>query len=369
MRQRLVVLTITASLSAVPLFAQYSPNRHLVLDRLQVLGVLYDTTKANYQVRLPYLSAVPPYTTNSTLERFVAYTVIDSVLRYVSKDSLVSWLSGLTDWNDTTGALSKYYYNAVDDNPGEFAQYELETRLKQINDGREYLGDTATVTDTMTTGYYLYSFTSVKPKLRKALRIAWPTDSTRRAFSTLLGASIVVRGTVISIDTARNKLNSERSSVMAVTLSVTDTIKGKVLPGFPQWTMPPVAASSHILTVPPPLNSIRFEYVPELYPEYTESWSHGLSYDRDMSISDSVSGKFTMSVGDDVVVFLSFMNALIDDDYDYFTLGVDTSLSGGVLTIEAGNVKDPNMIWGNSSVQSYAAWRSRVNSIITIINQ
>lgn len=45
------------------------------------------------------------------------------------------------------------------------------------------------------------------------------------------------------------------------------------------------------------------------------------------------------------IVFLTLGNQLIDDDFDYYNLDLNTSFSYGVLRVEDGNVIDLNHVW------------------------
>jgi hypothetical protein len=337
-------------------------NRGLRLDRLEAYGAVYDSTKAMYQVRYPYLTSVPPYSTGSTFEQFVAYTAIDSVLQNVSRESALNWIAGLMSWNDTTKTLSHYYYSVVDDNPGEFVRYVQETRLGLKTVNTHIKSDATGGYDSVNSGPYNTSFSRLQHILQTRLVSLWPADSTREAFKSLLGADIIVRGTISKIDTTYNLLHSDSTLSYAVTMTVLDTVKGQVLPGISNRTSPP-GAGQPVMSNPPPTNTIQFEYIPELYPKFVESRNHFRDIVRDTAFTDS-DGSFKLGAGQQVIVFLRHMNGLLDDDYDYFTLSVDTRLSGGALLVAFGEVKDPNNVWGTSGSMSISAWEAALGAIL-----
>ena len=350
-------------------FSQLSSNRSLNLTLLSRMKAVYDSTTSMHQVRFSFLSMLPPLLTSMPFEQLISYVAVDSVLRTTSRMQICDWIDTQSGWNDTLKVLSKYYYTIVDEDPGRFAQYEVETRLKTSADSNlriAKLSDTTRESSTLN-GRYQTSFSSVRQTLEDKLVREWPDSSSRRAYHAMLTSDIVLKVRVLSIDSVSNKLTPTPMKSYAATCVVLDTVKGRVLPGSGNFVNH-VSTASHedqVLTVPGSI--IRFEYLPILYPSYLESSSaDGGDIVRDSAFTDS-KGEFAMYSTQECIVFLSYVNPLVDDNYDYFNLSVNHFVNGGAMVIENGTVRDINKIWSTSGYLSIQDFNTKTSTIIDII--
>ncbi|MBI2793374.1 MAG: hypothetical protein HYX66_01835 [Ignavibacteria bacterium] len=363
------VISMASSMVPVESFGQLSSNRALNLQMLSRQRAVYDSSTSMHQVRYSYLNQLPPLLTSMPIEQLISYIAVDSILRTNSRKNICSWIQSQNGWNDTLKVLSKYYYTVVDKDPGRFAQYTVETRLKRVVDTSSHilrLSDTSRESS-ISTGRYRTSFSSIEQVLLDKLVEEWPDSSTRRAFRAIITSDIILRVHILSIDSVVNKLTQTPMYSFATTCFVLDTIKGKILPGVSDLTAyeGKFDSTSRALTVP--LSTLRFEYLPILYPEYLESNSaSGSNIVRDSMFANE-KGEFAMHTSQECIVFLSFMNPLVDDNYDYFNLSVNHFANGGALAIDSSTVKDPNMVWSVSGVLSVEEFYSEVDSIINII--
>lgn len=72
---------------------------------------------------------------------------------------------------------------------------------------------------------------------------------------------------------------------------------------------------------------------------------------------------FSMRIGQEAVVFLTYRDWLADSTHDYFELGIEPKASLGALPIIDGKVRDLNRVWSDDIVIDYGAWRRRFFAI------
>lgn len=365
----IVVCLFLLCMTPLVSYGQLSTNRSLNLPMLSRMKAVYDSTTSMHQVRFSNLNTLPPVLTSMPFEQLVSYVAIDSALRTRSRKQICDWIDSQNGWNDTLQVLSKYYYSIVNEDPGRFAQYEVETRLKRSVDTNLHvikLSDT-TKQSSVSTGRYQTSFSSVRESLENKLVGEWPDSTSRRAYRSMLSSDIIIKVRVLSIDSVTNKLTQTPMKSYAATCLVIDTIKGQILPG-PGNLVNQVSESGHteqILTVPGSV--IRFEYLPILYPAYLESNSAGDSdVVRDSVFTDS-KGEFTMHTSQECIVFLSYMNPLVDDNNDYFNLSINHYANGGAISIDNGTVRDLNKVWSTNGYLSIQDFDSKMSTIIDLI--
>ncbi len=300
-----------------------------------------------FQNKFGYLRTLPPSDQSFSKAQFLAYAAIDSMLRVKREHEIKTWIDGLEVWNDTTRYMAKYLYAVIDDHPAVFRQFMSETALRRPS-------------------RYLTPLSSVIERLKHRIATLWPVDTQRKSVRSLLGADIIVRGTITSIDSTRSTLTANPMMSYAVTMTVSDTIKGKQLPNL-DTRVYPQGFPKQKLAVPPLTNSLRFEYLPIAYPPFGEYSSHGYTVVRDSAFSDA-NGYFRMQVGQEAIVFLVFMNHLVDDNFDYYNLRIDSFISNGALPILSGNVvRDAGHVWSRNTKSTYTTWRQTVQDLINEI--
>lgn len=314
-----------------------------------------------FQIRSPYLTSLPPLYTNMPLDVLIAYIGVDSIARNVNHLPLQSFFNSISSFNDTLKQYGKYLYRAIDWNPFLFQQYSNETQFRQIgpppNEGLHFVDSNGAIADTALgapAGLYKVGLPFNRTRIAGLYLRYLPDSLPETSMTALLGADYILRVAIDSVDSCRNYLTPEPNAQrFAVYARVLDTLKGRVFPNLCQnanrYMMPfqselqgknnpqvPQSASG-------PCNEIRFEMSKGTY--RSGNWAVvGRDFIRDTAFLDQ-SQNFVMHPGTECIVFLSFRNHLVDDDYDYYNLDVNSNLSYGVLRIHDGKVIDLNHVW------------------------
>lgn len=359
------VLIIASTIVAVltlpsELLAQRSPNRGLNMASTRNARMICEDSLQMFQLKSGYLTAIPPLNSSMPLDVIVAYKQADSIARTAFPSQLKSLVSSIDSFDDTLKQFGRLLYRVVDWNPLLFRQYCRETSFRRIgisNDTLHYLDSNGTNLDTLSGAppeLYRVSLSMGLPSMVSKYLQYMPDSLDKRSIRALLHADFILRVMIDSVDSCRDYLTGDTSQLsFAIYASVLDTLKGRVFPNLchhaNQYLQPYQAKQRAKLDQPQPqssreaCNKIRFETWHGAY--WTGYWAaYPNAFKRDSTFLDT-EGNFVMRPRTECIVFLTLGNQLIDDDFDYYNLDLNTSFSYGVLRVEDGNVIDLNHVW------------------------
>jgi hypothetical protein len=381
----LIVASTVVALLILPCesLAQRSPNRGLNMASTRNARMICEDTLRMFQIKSGYLADIPPLYTSMPLDVLVAYIGADSIARTVFPSQLKNFVSSIGTFNDTLKQFGRLLYRVVDWNPILFRQYSRETSFRRIgisNDTLHYLDSNGTNLDTLSGAppeLYRVSLSMGLPSMVSKYLQYMPDSLDKRSIRALLHADFILRVMIDSVDSCRDYLTGDTSQLsFAIYASVLDTLKGRVFPNLcynaNQYLQPYQAELRAKLDQPQPqssgeaCNKIRFETWHGAY--WTGYWAaYPNAFKRDSTFLDT-EGNFVMRPGTECIVFLTLGNQLIDDDYDYYNLGLNTTLSYGVLRVADGNIIDQNHVWSPTNL-SISQFKQRFDQLVNVVTQ
>lgn len=290
----------------------------------------YDSTKHIYHLHVPILRMLPPLTSNMPYDVMRAYVHLDSIARFNIDGDLVQFSSAWTAKPELLKKMLSRYYTAMDYDPLRYQQYEYETALKSSQ--------------------FKSSLGGLTRYLPAALLDAASDPNERYALTSVIVPDYVLRIKITAIDSMPTGYPANDpigAYTFNVTAQVLDTIKGQ--------TFHPSASSaapgSMSVSIHP---SINFQYYPGAYfpGDVYRKLKEDETFLRDRK-------NFSMRVGQEAVVFLSFINQKFDSVSDAFELSVEPRASYNALPIIDGQVRDVNRIWSSQTMINYMDWRQR----------
>ncbi len=365
------------------LLAQRSPNRGLSMASTRNARMICEDSLQMFQLKRGHLTTIPPLYTNMPLDVLVAYIGADSIARTAFHLPLKSYVRSIGTFNDTLKQFGRLLYRVVDWDPILFRQYSDETTFRQIgisNDTLHFIDSNGTNLDTLSgapPSLFRVALPMHLPSMESKYLRYMPDSLNKQSIRALLRADFILRVMIDSVDSCRNYLTGDTSQLRyAIYASVLDTLKGRVFPNLchhaNQYLQPYRAALNVKIDQPQPqsssgtCNKIRFETWHGAY--WTGYWAaHTNAFTRDSTFLDA-EGNFVMRPGIECIVFLTLENHLVDDDYDYFNLDLNTTLSYGVLRVADGHVKDLNHVWSPTNL-SVTQFRQRFNQLVNVIVQ
>ncbi|MEP7218197.1 MAG: hypothetical protein ABI876_04740 [Bacteroidota bacterium] len=324
--------------SAVVFAQNESGVRPINKGAFQKLGFWYDSSTAVFQIRYPIIRNIPPISTGQPFQILLDYIYLDSALRVGGGGALDKRVKAWTSLNDTMTSILQGFYQMVDYNPIIFSQYLYETSLNRYK----------------TAGIW-----GKEALLDKFLQVT-KTMPTSRAYYSALLAEYVLRVQVVSIDSAFQKQTPLGYKCYRVTARILDTLKGKVFAAVP-CELPGVKGTPNQTLSE--CWRMQFQYTPLNYSAVGSNSEDPYLYPERDSAFMNGRGEFRMSVGQEVVVFLSQVDGRVDSSYDYLDLGVEPRASYNALPIIDGNVRDLNHVWSGSTILPYEEWKGKFMEI------
>lgn len=318
-----------------------------------------------YQMKYPILQSVPPIETGMPLNILFSYIYMDSLLRTVKPQDFRKRLVQWQTMNDTLRYMVQALNTLKDYDPIRFNQYDNETSLQAKRHGSMRLTPEPPMVDSALLAentpvhyperYESTVFATGGDILTRFRRTYSGTDYD--AMIDVLCSDYVLRATVISIDSMPSKyhLNEPARGIFEyrVTIAVTDTLKGKVLK--------PLDVST--LNTPSKPKSRAADGTQ--YYQFQYSTSHQNPNEGYVSpLLTDQSGRFIITPGQDLIIFLGFYNFLIDCEYDYFDLALQQQCKSFILPVINNTVIDGGHIWSDSDSMSYSAWKQKFNTIM-----
>jgi|JI10StandDraft_1071094.scaffolds.fasta_scaffold159160_2 hypothetical protein len=315
-----------------------------------------------YQMKYPILRSVPPIETGMPLNILFSYIYMDSLLRTAKphdfRKRLVQWQT----MNDTLRYMVQALNTLKDYDPIRYNQYRIETLLQIKRSGGMRLDPPVTDSALLAENtpvhyperYESTVFATEGSILTRFQRTYAGTDY--EAMNDALCSDYVLRATVISIDSMPSKyhLDEPQRGIFEyrVTIAVTDTLKGKVLKPLDVSTL-------NIPSKPKNRTADGTQYY-----QFQYSTSHK-SHDGYISpLLTDQSGRFIITPGQDLIIFLGFYNLLLDCEYDYYDLTLQQQCKSFILPVMNNTVIDGGHIWSDSDSMSYPAWKEKFNTIM-----
>lgn len=329
-----------------------------------------------FQIRYPSLDVLPPMSVAMPYDVLIGYVGADSGARIGKNAELETRMRSWPLMNDTLRQMGKYLYRMADWDPVRYVQYKREIDLWHYGahpDSMYHTDEMSRRVDSLPPGppgRYTLSLESMEAEVVKRYLKLWPNSAQRVAVGALLRSSYILRVRILSIDSTYNYLSNSGAKRYAATAVVMDTIKGQryldmCIDQSESYRWPPLETrrkpGSAVESIDCPV--IRFEYLPNIY--WAGIWepTPSVRFTRDTAFMKH-DGSFRLQIGQEMMVFLSFSNRLLDDDCDYFNLDVNTTCSWGVIRIQNGNVFDLNNVWGAGTTVSYPTFKSAMQSLI-----
>jgi len=308
-------------------------------ERFQEMKYWYDSTTAMYQHQYPILRTLPQLNTTMPYDVLLSYIYLDSIARFDTKGQTFDHSEAWRTMNDTLKGMLQYMYRMVDYNPKIFTQYLIETSLKSS----KYKAD-------------LYG---IMVNLRRDMLRAVPNRTEARALYSIFYPDYILRVRVNRIDSMILKptpLSQGNPYVYRVTADVLDTLKGQTFSDCNEQAILRNTDNKPMVLAEGRYSCIQFQYMAANYfqPSMTMEWPYA---NRDEAFSKR--GGFSMEVGQEAVVFLTYQDQRYDSAYDYIELGLEPQASYNALPIIDGKVRDVNGIWSDQPMMEYAEWRSR----------
>lgn len=307
------------------------------LDKRYYTRDWYDSAKHAYWLRVPIITALPPLNSDMPQDVLSAYVHLDSLSRF---NTDVDMIQSHDTWVGQPGLLKKTlasHYRAMDYDPLRYQQYEMETAMKSPS-------------------RYKTPVISMTRFLPGALQKSLSNTGERNALMSVLLPDYVLRVKVLAVDSVPTNAPYANMSeyICSATVQVLDTIKGRRFPSSPCEGMH--GNGSSIVPGAPPC--LQLQYYPNNYfPDSPEN-----IYDEDSAFSNS-ERKFTMPVGQEAVVFLTFIDQKFDSTSDAYLLNPEPNASYNALPIMNGQVRDINHIWSSETMTSYADWKLRFHAM------
>jgi len=334
----------------------------------------YKPSRARYQTSYPIIHSIPPLNSSMPFEVMLSYFLLDSVMRNTTLKQTTSMHKSWNSMNDTLKWAAQGMYLLADYNPILMHQYGIETLLHRkpstpdtsIPVKKMKIGD-STIPNNIPTGT-LPLFSNILPyflnSLSDCMYTCGPDSAERNALYSLLYSDYILRVKINSIDSTIDYMGlSPQSKIYRAVAEVIDTIKGKV---FKSYDYPIIKKGGNAQqTNNYPL--IAFEYTRNHYSGTTSIHYTPYEYRNvDPAFTEEYSD-FVMHPGQEAVVFIKLSLPLIDSSNDYFNVELNAGCSNNALPIINGEVRDLNHVWSQTTLQSYSAWKSRVQQLITKI--
>ena len=332
--------------SAAPLAAQESPHRRIPVERGSARWVA--DSLAEYHVKVQWWLDELPYGV-ATPEEMRWLTVIDTLSKSSPYHEFDQWLAELDD--DTLRFLCATVERLHDRAPLRFRQavYPSATDL-QYTDRQRGL---STVYNAFKKEYW-------------ARFMEGRGDAERARSGLCLEADHILHIRVHRIEQITTPARSGQPRIsFAVFANVIDTLKGR------KFDDPIKEASQFLAPLAKHRTVVATGTTVATGPQIVFNWRMwptmrtGISANSRVPLRDRglVDERGILRVDQELIVFLRYMDRLVDDDHDYFVLSTTGRYRNSVYRIDGHDVIDPDATWGETR-SPLPSFKRRIQNVI-----
>ncbi|HRE57189.1 MAG TPA: hypothetical protein PLW09_05150 [Candidatus Kapabacteria bacterium] len=318
---------------------------------------------AMYQMQYPVLQNVPPLNTGMPLEVLYSYIYLDSLLRNVDYRDFQNRLKPWNTINDTLKFLAQGLTILKDYDPIRYNQYRIESHLRGF---KQTHGMVVPIDSTLhaenTPVHYPETYKSdiftienqILGKFRDIKERTGGFTNDNRLID-VLSADYVYRATVIAVDSMKSKYylkDTTRRIIYdyRVIVTIQDTLKGKVLK--------PITINNTLT------NHDNHKYLAQEHQQYYQFQYSTHHCDETLSpLIQKPDGFIHLVPGQELIVFLSFSDFLLDCHNDYYDNLLDLSCKSYILPITNGTVHDIKKVWSSTGSIPYTDWKNEFMQI------
>lgn len=305
----------------------------------------YDSTTKLFQTRFPILRTIPPVSTDMPLDILLSYVYLDSILRFKSNEDIEYYIENTRSMNDTLRYALKYLYKMNDYDPVRFNQYRIENLINQRLDSTT-LKYKSHIRDQK---FYLCE------KFRKLSK-----ENKKLALYSIFLADYILKVKILEIDSAQKYPNDSFYWRFNTKVQILDTLKGRKFPPLQ------FISTNELKNNINHQHNFHFQFTSE---DYNDLNKVDVFLYKNIDTNFIYKNGFRMRVGQEAIIFLSFINPLIDLEYDYYDIDTEPRYSFNALRIENNIVYDVNKVWSFSIAIPYEEWKQLyLNYINKILN-